>query len=43
MHRFYAARDDPEEFLLICCNFTPVVRKKYELHVAGQRVITKRF
>jgi 1,4-alpha-glucan branching enzyme len=24
---------DPEEFLLICCNFTPVVREKYELYV----------
>jgi hypothetical protein len=24
---------DPEDFLLICCNFTPVVREKYEFSV----------
>jgi len=28
---FVRRAEDPEDFLLVCCNFTPVVRKKYEI------------
>jgi len=27
---------DPEDFLVVCCNFTPVVRKKYEIGVPNE-------
>ncbi len=30
---FIRRSEDPEEFLLVCCNFTPVVRQKYEISV----------
>jgi 1,4-alpha-glucan branching enzyme len=30
---FLRRAEDPQDFLLICCNFTPVVREKYELSV----------
>jgi 1,4-alpha-glucan branching enzyme len=30
---FIRRSEDPEDFLLICCNFTPVVRQKYEFSV----------
>jgi 1,4-alpha-glucan branching enzyme len=30
---FIRRAENPADFLLICCNFTPVVRKKYELSV----------
>ena len=30
---FLRRSEDPEDLLLICCNFTPVVREKYELYV----------
>jgi len=25
--------EDPDDFLLVCCNFTPVVRAKYDISV----------
>src|SRR5262249_27804837 len=28
---FVRRAEDPEDFLLVCCNFTPVVRTKYEI------------
>jgi 1,4-alpha-glucan branching enzyme len=30
---FLRRAEDPQDFLLICCNFTPVVRKRYEIGV----------
>jgi len=30
---FIRRSEDPENFLLICCNFTPVVRHRYEISV----------
>ena len=30
---FIRRAEDPEDFLLVCCNFTPVVRRKYEVSV----------
>jgi 1,4-alpha-glucan branching enzyme len=30
---FIRRAENPRDFMLICCNFTPVVRKKYELSV----------
>jgi 1,4-alpha-glucan branching enzyme len=30
---FVRRAEDPTDFLLICCNFTPVVREKYEISV----------
>ncbi|HTM49348.1 MAG TPA: 1,4-alpha-glucan branching protein GlgB [Bryobacteraceae bacterium] len=32
---FLRRAEDPEDFLLVCCNFTPVVREKYEISVAA--------
>src|SRR5260370_21429200 len=29
---FVRRAEDPEDFLLVCCNFTPVVREKYEIN-----------
>jgi 1,4-alpha-glucan branching enzyme len=30
---FLRRAEDPQDFLLFCCNFTPVVRKLYEFGV----------
>ena len=30
---FIRRAEDPEDFLLVCCNFTPVVRRNYSVGV----------
>jgi 1,4-alpha-glucan branching enzyme len=33
---FLRRADDPNDFLLFCCNFTPIVRQKYEIGVPAE-------